>query len=78
MVSDNLFTPDSSPPPRLLDRVRDHLRLKHYSLRTETSYIGWIKRYIHFPSKRHPRARGATEVSAFLNHLANERQRRYS
>jgi len=73
MVSDNLFTPDSSPPPRLLDRVRDRLRLKHYSLRTETSYIGWIKRYIHFHGKRHPAEMGRVEAEAFLTSLAVDR-----
>ncbi len=56
--------------PRLLDEVRRHLRLKHYSLRTERAYLGWIRRFILFHGKRHPRAMGATEVTAFLSDLA--------
>jgi len=53
--------------------VRDRLRLKHYSLRTETAYVGWIKRYIFFHGKRHPREMGKAEVEAFLTSLAVER-----
>ena len=60
-------------PPRLLTQVRDRLRLKHYSLRTETAYVGWIKRYIHFHGKRHPRDLGKADVEAFLTSLAVER-----
>jgi integrase len=56
--------------PRLLDRVREALRLRHYSLRTERAYTGWIKRYILFHGKRHPASMGAAEVTAFLSHLA--------
>jgi site-specific recombinase XerD len=56
--------------PRLLDQVRDCLRRRHYSLRTEKSYVAWIRRYILFHGKRHPREMGPEEVSAFLSHLA--------
>lgn len=56
--------------PRLLDQVRDTIRRKHYSLRTEQSYRHWIKRYIYFHEKRHPAELGASHVTAFLNHLA--------
>ena len=56
--------------PRLLDQVRDTIRLKHYSIRTEQSYLGWAKRYILFHNKRHPRDMGADEVTAFLTDLA--------
>jgi integron integrase len=59
-------------PPRLLDQVRNKIRLKHYSLRTEHSYVDWIKRYIFFHNKRHPKEMGAAEVEAFLTHLAVE------
>ncbi|MDP1633466.1 MAG: integron integrase [Gallionellaceae bacterium] len=59
--------------PRLLDRVRDRLRLKHYSLRTEAAYLGWIKRYILFHGKRHPADMGKAEAEAFLSSLAVER-----
>jgi hypothetical protein len=51
---------------KLLDRVRDALRLKHYSIRTEEAYVNWIKRYIHFHNVRHPAEVGAPEVQAFL------------
>ena len=57
-------------PPRLLDQVRDRIRVKHYSIRTEQAYVDWIKRYIHFHGKRHPRELGAAEVEAFLTDLA--------
>jgi integron integrase len=58
-------------PPRLLDRVRQAIRMRHYSPRTERAYVGWIKRYIFFyDAKRHPNTMGAPEVIAFLSHLA--------
>ena len=65
---------DSPAPSRLLDRVRDKIRLKHYSLRTEQAYVDWIKRYIHFHHKRHPSELGAPDVEAFLTHLAAVRE----
>jgi len=61
-------------PPRLLDRVREEIRLRHFSLRTEQAYIHWIKRFILFHHKRHPRDMGAAEVQAFLSWLAVEGQ----
>lgn len=60
-------------PPRLLDQVRDAIRRRHYSYRTEPAYVHWIKRFIFFTGKRHPKDLGAAAVSAFLNHLACER-----
>jgi integron integrase len=57
-------------PPRLLEQVREIIRLKHYSIRTEQTYLHWIKRYILFHAKRHPREMGAPELTAFLSHLA--------
>ena len=57
-------------PPRLLDQVRDKLRVKHYSIRTEQTYTDWIKRYIYFHDKRHPKDLGARDIEAFLTHLA--------
>ena len=65
--------PVESRPPRLIDQVRAAIRRRHYSLRTEESYIGWIKRFIYFQKKRHPAQMGEPEVTAFLNHLAVER-----
>lgn len=56
--------------PRLLDQVRDALRIRHYSLRTEASYLHWIKRFILFHNKRHPLEMGEREITAFLTHLA--------
>jgi integron integrase len=54
----------------LLDRVRERLRVKHYSIRTEEQYVSWIRRYVLFHGKRHPREMGEREVEAFLTHLA--------
>ncbi len=59
-----------SNPPKLLDQVVARIRVKHYSLQTEKSYVGWIKRYIWFHRKRHPLEMGAPEVEAFLSYLA--------
>ena len=57
---------------KLLDQVRDVIRLKHYSIRTEQSYVDWIRRFILFHGKRHPRDMTEAEVSSFLTHLARE------
>lgn len=54
-----------NPKAKLLDQVRDVLRLKHYSLRTEETYVGWIKRFIFFHQKRHPREMREPETVAF-------------
>jgi Phage integrase, N-terminal SAM-like domain len=62
------------PPRKLLDQVRDAIRLKHYSYRTEETYVQWIRRFILFHSKRHPAEMGTPEIEAFLNHLAIEGQ----
>lgn len=51
--------------PKLLDQVRDAIRVKHYSLRTEKTYIHWIKRYIFFHNKRHPAEMGEDEIRRF-------------
>ncbi|MEK6551750.1 MAG: integron integrase [Pseudomonadota bacterium] len=63
-------TTTPSRPPKLLDQVRDRLRVKHYSIRTEQVYVDWIKRFIWFHDKRHPKDMGAPEIEAFLTHLA--------
>lgn len=60
--------------PRLLDQVRARLRLKHYSLRTEQAYVGWIRRFILANGKRHPRDMGVAEVEGFLSTLATHGQ----
>jgi integron integrase len=59
--------------PRLLDQVRDAIRVRHYSYRTEQQYVAWIRRFIIFHGRRHPRELGGPEVEAFLSHLATER-----
>ncbi|MDH5218016.1 MAG: integron integrase [Gammaproteobacteria bacterium] len=56
-----------------LDAIRSNIRLRGYSIKTEKSYIGWIKRFIYFIGKRHPKDAGAPEVKAFLTWLASER-----
>lgn len=61
-------------PKKLLDQVRDAIRCKHYSIRTEQAYVSWIRRFILFHNKRHPREMGPAEVEAFLTHLAVERR----
>lgn len=60
--------------PRLLDRVRQSIRARHYSPRTEKAYVYWIKQFIFFHGKRHPKELGADEIRAFLNYLAVERK----
>lgn len=70
MSSTLLVVPPSSP--RLLDQVRERIRVKHYSLRTEQAYVGWIKRHIFFHDKRYPWDMGRVEVEAFLGALAVE------
>lgn len=59
-----------SNAPRLMDEVRRRVRLKHYSLRTEQAYTGWIRRFILANGKRHPRTMGGPEVEHFLSSLA--------
>jgi site-specific recombinase XerD len=61
---------EQSNPTKLLDRVRQAIRLKHYSYRTEKTYVDWIRRYILFHNKQHPRDMGIREAEAFLSHLA--------
>ncbi len=59
---------------RLLDQVRERIRYLHYSLRTEEAYLYWIREFIRFQGRRHPRELGGTEVEQFLNALANGRK----
>jgi site-specific recombinase XerD len=83
MASESSESPNSIYPedsaqcdrkPRLLDQVRGVIRCKHYSIRTEQSYIDWIKRYIFFHDKQHPEQLGSRHISAFLTHLAVDRK----
>jgi site-specific recombinase XerD len=66
--------PADAPKPRLLDRVRNAIRARHYSRRTEKAYVAWIRRYIFFHGKRHPAEMGAPELTRFLTSLAVDRK----
>lgn len=63
----------SPQSPRLLDRLRAAIRVRHYSIRTEEAYVDWARRYVLFHRKRHPKEMGPAELTAFLTHLATER-----
>jgi len=69
-MSDNPATSTSPGKPKLLDRVRAAIRVRHYSLRTEQAYTDWIRRFIVFHGRRHPEELGAQEIGDFLNDLA--------
>jgi integrase len=62
--------PPAGGKPKLLDRLRAAIRLRHYSLRTEEAYVAWVRRFILFHGKRHPLEMGAAELNRFLTHLA--------
>jgi integron integrase len=64
------YDPERSRPPTLIGVLRTTLRTKHYSPRTEEAYVGWVRRFIRFHQKRHPRSMGEPEVVAFLSSLA--------
>lgn len=61
-----------APKPRLLDQVRQAIRTRHYSYRTEKTYVGWMKRFIFFHNKRHPAEMGEAEIAQFLSSLADD------
>ncbi|OFZ70749.1 MAG: integrase [Betaproteobacteria bacterium RBG_16_58_11] len=63
----------SQDSPKLLDRLRAEIRVRHYSLRTEQAYVDWARRFILFHNKRHPKEMGAAELRDFLSHLAVDR-----
>ena len=60
-------------PPRLMDQVRGEIRARHYSRRTEDAYVHWIRRFIVFHGRRHPRELAAAEIAAFITWLAVNR-----
>ena len=66
--------PEAGSRPKLLDRVRQAIRTRHYSPRTAEAYVHWIRRYIVFHGKQHPSSLGAPEISTFLTWLAVERR----
>jgi len=74
LVQPKLGHPAGNPDrPRLLDQVRDLLRARHYSPRTEKAYIGWIRRFIHFHGNRHPDTMAEAEIGAYLSSLAESK-----
>jgi integron integrase len=64
---------EAAPPPRLLDKVREAIRVRHYSKRTEQAYVAWIRRFVLATGRRHPRELGGREVEAFLTRLATDK-----
>jgi hypothetical protein len=70
LAEDGATMDSSAPRPKLLDRFRTEIRLRHYSPRTEEAYAGWIRRYVLYHGKRHPSEMGETEIAGFLSHLA--------
>ena len=58
---------------KLLEQLRREIRVRHYSIRTEHSYVDWVKRFILFHNKKHPKDMGAAEINRFLSHLASDR-----
>jgi len=68
----NLSPANLTSKPKLLDQVRDVIRRKHFSIRTERAYCDWIRRYILYHGKRHPAEMGEEEVTEFLSHLARD------
>ena len=65
--------PGDRERPTPLMRLRRAIRQRHYSRRTEETYVGWVKRFVAFHGRRHPAELGAAEVSSFLSHLASQR-----
>ncbi len=72
MTSLTTASAQPAPKPKLLDRLREAIRVRHYSIRTEEAYVQWVRRFIFFHNKRHPDEMGRAEVEAFLTHLAVE------
>ena len=73
-IGGNVQTLSTSSKPKLLDRVHQAIRMRHYSQKTEESYVHWIKRFIFFHNKRHPAEMGEKEIAQFLSSLASELQ----
>ena len=73
-MSSLLSGPGEASKPKLLDQIRQLMRLRHYSLRTEEAYVGWIWRYILFHGKRHPRDLAESDIASFLSSLAVKEQ----
>jgi hypothetical protein len=63
---------ETNQPATLLEQVREVIRYKHYSIRTECAYVDWIRRFVSFHGRRHPREMGIDETRAFLSHLTSD------
>lgn len=70
MHSGKKYAENGQKKPTLLEQVRNAIRLKHYSIRTEKAYVEWVKRYVYFHKKKHPVEMGAKEITEFLHHLS--------
>ena len=70
LMTETIITSPVTTKPKLLDQVRHALRVKHYSPKTEEAYIHWIRRFILFHKKRHPKEMGEKEINEFSTHLA--------
>ncbi len=70
--TENISSPSSVPKLRLLDQIHQAIRTRHYSPKTEETYVGWIKRFIFFHDKRHPAEMGEAEIGRFLSSLATD------
>ena len=77
MAADEFSPGVAAPKPRLLQQVRDAIRRKHYSPRTEESYVHWIRRFVHFHGKRHPREIGEAGVTVEDDDAGREHARRH-
>ena len=64
-------TTKAEQQPKLLDQLRRAVRVRHYSIRTEHTYVDWVYRFVMFHNKRHPREMGPLEINQFLSHLAS-------
>jgi hypothetical protein len=69
-MSDPQRSPAEPPAPRLLHQVRQAVRVRHYSARTEEIYVGWNRRYVRFNAMRHPAELGAADINRFVTALA--------
>src|SRR5687767_3676252 len=74
LAKSNIMTAPKPPSKKLLEQLSDQLRTRHYSLRTEYTYSSWVRQYILFHNKRHPRDMGTDEINAFISHLALEKK----
>lgn len=74
ILSKEFYTVETQKNKKLLDVVREKLRIKHYSIKTEKTYLYWIKQYILFHNKKHPKNMGKNEIEQFLTYLAIDKK----